>query len=92
MKEFSGTQDYGGSASFQPVTSVLQMFCCQCGLSPWLVSANDSVTQGLSKVQSSGSRRLPCSQTQLETDAGVFEARFNMDFGEYKMYSAIWTA
>lgn len=58
--------------------------CCQRGLSLWLVSANGLVTQGLSEVQSSGRRRLPCSQTQLETEAGVFEATFNMILEEIK--------
>lgn len=52
---------------------------------------NDSGTQGLSKVQSSGGRRFPCSQTQLEAKAGMCEARFPMDFGENTVHSAIWT-
>lgn len=53
---------------------------------------NGSGTQGLSEVQSSGSRRFPCSQSQLEAGAGVCEATFPMDFGEDRLYSAIWTA
>lgn len=58
----------------------------------FLLGWDDSGTQGLSKVQSSGGRRLPCSQTQLEAEAGVCEARFPMGFGENRLYSAIWTA
>lgn len=52
---------------------------------------NDSGTQCLSKLQSPGGRRLPCSQTQLEAEAGVCEARYPMGFGENRLYSAIWT-
>ena len=93
MKESAmGPRTMEGQRVFSQRHRCCKCFAAQCGLSPWLVSVNDSVTQGPSKVQRSGSRRLSCSQTQLETEAGVSEARFNMHFGENKMYSAIWTA